>query len=296
MPPPPTLRSMMAAASWRVKARWAVRLITPWGIEWWLHVRPYRKALRDVEAGVVQETPPAEGRVEEAIRFLVSRGLSESQVRGGSMPQASLEYTAEAIADRLPADRPVLALHVGNFVGVSLCFFSWVVCDRHPDSVVVSVDPNIAHRGVEHPQAHALALLHRFGLLANNVVVPGYTLEHSLSDFDAATFAAEYPDRLACENVLVSLERLCGRRFDLVVLDGDHEEGYLAREVAAVRCLLDESGIVVFDDVTEGYWEGVAKVVRYALDDDSFVELGRDGRVAILQARTAPAPRSPGDR
>lgn len=266
----------------RQRARWALTLVTPYGLVYWRHLRRFDRLRRAAEAEVVVEAPDLGTRYEQAIRFLVERGLDEVQVREGSMPEASLNFTAELLADRLPRDRPLFALHVGNFVGASLAYFSWVLRERDPRSVVVSIDPNISHRGVDNPQAHALALLHHFGLLASNVVVPGYTLEHN---------SAGSPSELACEQVLASLGRLSGRRYDLVVLDGNHSPGYLAREFAAVRELLADDSIVVFDDVTEGAWDGVVEVFGQALQDGSFVELGQDGRVGVLQTRRVhPAP------
>jgi len=287
------VRTALSTGPWRQRARWALRLVTPWGIEWLLFTRRSSRAVRGVEAKVVREAPPAHTRVEQAIGFLVDRGLDEHAVREGSMPEGSFDYTAELISDRLPRDRPVRALHVGNFVGVSLCFFSWLVRERHPGSVVVSVDPNTTHRGVEDPQAHVLALLGHFGLLDANLIVPGYTLEQTIGEAGSET-EADHLEGLACEHVLAGLKRLCGQRFDLVLLDGNHEQSHLARELTALEGLLAENAIVVFDDVTE--WEGVVEVFRQALRDERFVELGQDGRVGILQVRGAGGAGVAGER
>lgn len=70
-----------------------------------------------------------------------------------------------------------------------------------------------------------------------------------------------------------------------MLLDGNHEEIYLTRELATLRGLFAENSIVVFDDITE--WEGVVEVFRQALQDDSFAEVGQDGRVWIPQVLTA---------
>jgi len=274
---------MLTTGSRSQREREAARLVTPWGIEWWLYVRRHDKALRRFEATRPEALPSGSTRVEEAIRFLVDRGLDEHEVREGSVPEHSLDYVAEIIFDHLPSDRPVRALHVGNFVGVSLCYFSGLVRDRHPESVMVSIDPNIPHREIGNPQAHVLALLHRFGLLGHNLIIPGYTLEENLWGGSAEDVDAAYLEGLACENVLSSLQRLAGRCFDLVVLDGNHDDSYLSREFRALRGLLADDSIVVFDDVTE--WEGVVEVFAQALEDEAFVKLGEDGRSGILQVR-----------
>ncbi len=274
------------ADSLRHRARDAARLVAPDGVERLLTSRRNKKLLRQIEANTVGHAlPAAETRVEEAIRFLVSRGLTETSVRAASMPEESLEYIAEIVTDRLPYDRPVRALHVGNFVGVSLCYLSCLVLDRHADSVVVSIDPNIAHRWIGDAQGHVIALLHHFGLLSNSLIIPGYTLER-MPEIRTNTLNANYP--LACENVIASLARVCGQQFDLVLLDGNHEEDNLAREFDALRSLLAEHSVVIFDDVGTAGWPGVGKVFGRVLGEHGFVELGHDGRVGILQLRTGP--------
>lgn len=266
------------------RAREAARLVAPDSIERLLTSRRDKK-LRRIETNVVGYAPAAEASVEEAIRFLVSRGLSERGVRYASMPEDSLEYIAETVTDRLPSDRPVRALHVGNFVGVSLCYLSCLVVDRHADSVVVSIDPNVPHPWIGNGQAHVVALLHHFGLLSNNLIIPGYTLERT-PETRVETLDAHYP--LACENVLASLARVCGQQFDLVLLDGNHESYHLAREFDALRSLLADRSVVVFDDVGTAIWPGVGEVFRRVLGDHRAVELGHDGRVGILEIRTRP--------
>jgi methyltransferase family protein len=278
----------LITGSWRARARNAARVVTPFGIEWLLMLRRNRRSLRQIEADKVRDVPTADTRVEEAIRFLVDRGLNERQVREGSVPEDSLRHIAAVVSNHLPSSRPVRALHVGNFVGVSLCYLSWLFRERHPESLVVSIDPNITHRGIEDPQAHVLALLHHFDLLRNNLIIPGYTLEQTAGETLTDTLEADYLAELACENVLATLDRLCGQRFDLALLDGNHEESYLAREFAAVRRLITDNGIVVFDDVTEG-WGGVREVFSQALQDPNFVELGHGQRVGILRAVTGAA-------
>lgn len=254
--------------------------MVPSGFERLLTSRQNKKLVRHIDANAAGHAFPAEKRVDEAIRFLVSRGLSETSVRGASMPEESLEYIAEIVTDRLPSDRAVRALHVGNFVGVSLCYLSCLVLDRHVDSVVVSIDPNIAHRWIGDAQGHVVALLRHFGLLGNNLIIPGYTLERT-PEISTEPLDSNYP--LACENVLVSLARVCGQPFDLVLLDGNHEENHLAREFEALRLLLADHSVVVFDDVGTAGWPGVGKVFGSVLRQHRFVELGHDGRVGILQ-------------
>jgi len=268
---PPTLREIFAGASWPARLRLVVDLATPWAVHWLRDAARKRRALARIEAERRPRAPSGDQRYEEAVRFLLDRGLDEREVREGSMPEKSLDYVAGVLAERLAGDRPVRALHVGNFVGVSLCCLCWLLRERHPDSVVVSVDPNIPHRGIDDPQQHVLALLDHFGLLDMNVVVPGYTVGSSPLE------------GIACERVLASLARISPRSFDVVLLDGDHDEGYLERELADVRELLADQGVVVFDDVNERTFAGVVRVFERAAAADQFFELGQDGRVGIVQ-------------
>ena len=225
--------------------------------------------------------------VDEALRFLVARGLDEEIVRGGSMPEPSLAYVGTLLRGRLPNDRPLRALHVGNFVGVSLSYFTAVLRELHPRSLVVSVDPNIRHRGVADPQRHVLALLDHFDLLSNSIVVTGYTLEQWLGDAPEGAVGEHWLAERACEHTLPSFLALCGRSFDAVLLDGNHDAGYLARELAVVRELLRDDGLLVLDDVTTGIWDGIVEVFERATGDDGqpFASVGRDGRVGVLTLR-----------
>lgn len=282
----PPLRTLLTTGPWLQRVRWAIKIVTPWGVEWLLWQRSLEKArqrLLTAHASQASRIPDA-GPVEDSIRFLVERGLDEVQVREGSIPASSLHYVAQQIGDRVPSDRPLRALHVGNFVGVSLSYLTWLLTEKHPESLVVSIDPNIPHRGIEDPQSHVFALLEHFGMLARNVVITGYTLERS----DQSLTEEAYARAGASENVLSSLHALNGSSFDLVLIDGNHDENYLSRELAVIRRLLASDGILILDDVVD--WPGVAAVFKRATSDDGFRELGTDGRVGIIQLRPPDEP------
>jgi len=218
--------------------------------------------------------------MEDAIAFLVGRGLDEEMVRAGSIPGESLEFMSAIVGPRLPAGRPVRALHIGNFVGLSLWHLTGLVRDRDPRSVVVSVDPNTTHRGIPTPQEHAFALLDRDGLLSHSIVIPGYTLEQTLGE----PGALEHPDLSqggACTEVLASLATLGLHHMDLVLIDGNHDLKYLEREFEALRQLLTVGSIVVLDDVVE--WDGVRELFERVLADEHFSDLGHDGRLGVVQ-------------
>ncbi len=234
---------------------------------------------------------------EDAVAFLVGRGLDELAVRAGSMPAASLRYSHELLERHLPTDRALVGLHVGNFVGISLASFSSLLSRRHTDSVVLSIDPQTSHRGIENPEVHVYALLGRVGLLDANLVIAGYTLEHALGELPeragpdyARLWAVDVGSAARAPRsgfVLRNLAQVAPGRIDLAVIDGNHEGGYLQRELLELRRLLVPGALVVVDDVHPGVWNGVVDAFERTAQDPSgeFAELGRDGRVGVLKFR-----------
>lgn len=221
-----------------------------------------------------------------AVDLLSQAGLDEEQVRAGSMPPETLRWIAGHV-------RGALALHVGNFVGVSLAAFTDALVEHDPTALVVSVDPGMTHRGIEDPQRHALALLDRFGLQANSLVITGFSGAKSPRD-DGLDWAdaggARLPDAAtaddaACEQVVPNLARLLEGRFDVVLLDGNHDGDYLREELDHVARLLKPGGVVILDDVVEGFWQSIADVFAGAADDERFESLGHDGRAGMLRRR-----------
>jgi hypothetical protein len=232
---------------------------------------------------------------EAAIAILVEEeGLDEQMVRDGSIPPESLAFIASHVPLHL-GDGPPLALHVGNFVGISLAALSSALCAHHPEAVVISVDPGIPHRGVEAPDRVALRLLDRFGLTFNNIVIAGFSREKSVRDdglvcgphpaFTAPvqTVRESLATDAACENVLPNLVRLLAGRFDLVMLDGNHEVSYLREELGDVRRLLRDHGLLVLDDLDGALWAEIAAVFTELSAGGGYRQAGFDGRVGLLE-------------
>lgn len=238
-------------------------------------------------------TAPRAFDADEAVRLLVSRGLDESNVRVGSISANHLRFLDRAVHEHLRTDPPHRALHVGNFVGVSLAALTGSLLDvaGNTEPVVMSIDPNISHNDITDPQTATMALLTHFGYQPYNVVICGYSLGKSLGnegvrsdDYDPQdSFTAE----LACENVLLSLAAI-GLELDVAVVDGSHNAAYLRRELEAIVPLMRVGALLILDDVTD-VWAGIR---------DLFGELGgpesqwpleildHDGRLGILR-RTA---------
>jgi hypothetical protein len=239
---------------------------------------------------LLTEKPPPGARPfdhEEALGFLVARGLPEAAVRRGSMPLDSLGFVRDLLVRTLrERGRPLHGLHIGNFVGVSLAAFSSAALEAHSESLVVSIDPNVPHHGIDDPQSHTLALLAHFGLERANLVVTGYTLERTPSVdawFDSASDPAlAWPASRAAEEALPHLERL-GAHFDAALLDGCHLGDYARRELEILSRIVLPGGLVFLDDVADRWGE-----LRDLYADRATVALGfervdYDGRVGVLR-------------
>jgi hypothetical protein len=118
----------------------------------------------------------------DSIEFLCARGLPRDHVIGGSIPEASLAFCSKHLDSLMPNDRPIFGLHVGNFLGVSLAYFVDYASRKHQNSVVVSIDPNLTHRGIESPQNHVVAILNHFALQQNAMICVGYSGGKSISN------------------------------------------------------------------------------------------------------------------
>jgi hypothetical protein len=219
---------------------------------------------------------------EGAIEFLTARGIDPDQLDQGSMPDTSLALISTILIRELKVG-DLLGLHVGNFVGVSLGQVVATARTLDPNSLVLAIDPNLPHRGVFHPQEHVSALLAKFSLTRNALIVTAYSLEKSASN-DGENYDGSYdPSKHfgtehACENALEHLKRRLPGRFYFILIDGNHDDDYLARELGICRDLLRDGGLLILDDVSEG-WAGVSKRFHELADD--FEILVEDGRIGI---------------
>lgn len=223
---------------------------------------------------------------EDSMAFLVAdRGLDPDQVKHGSIPIDSLNAASLVLREQLPHDRPLVGLHVGNFVGVSLAYFVDVLVSKHAQSVVVSIDPGTTHRSIVRPQEHALALLDRYGFGKSHVFAQGFSVLRSVGH-EGFIPEGDYKDLTAhhaSEGVLDSLTT-AGNTFDVAVMDGNHEGEYLQAEIERLYTLLRRGGILVMDDVEpDGIWVGVFEVFERTKSDGAFEFLEADGRIALFR-------------
>jgi len=223
---------------------------------------------------------------EVSIAMLVAEGLDENSVREGSIPEPSLRWVADHLRDEIAGRPPPLMVHVGNFVGVSLAYLTHVMRGMNPDALVISVDPGMPHRHIEHPDQYVRRLLATYGLSANSIVMTGYSRKANVrNDGLSANGVVGWQASLdaAPENVLPNLARLLGPRVDVVVLDGNHDPEYLKGELQLVARVLRPGGLLVLDDVSTGVWQGIADVFAGLTSTSGFDRPEHDGRVGIAR-------------
>jgi hypothetical protein len=255
------------------------------------HLRPAfheerRKLIDSVRS--TKETISIQGDdYEQVISFLKGRGLPERHLREGSVPQGSLEFIREKVISKLVTTRPLTGLHIGNFVGVSLAFITVSLVKRHPGSLVISIDPNIPHRGIVNPQFHVSALLSACGVQKNSLIVAGYSGSKNVSNdgviFEGYDPSNEFSGESACEDALSNISRFCPESLDLVFLDGNHNANYLLSEIRQIIPVLRNESFVVLDDV-DHYWAEIRDVF-HKIPSLGLVILGTDGRVGIAQLK-----------
>jgi hypothetical protein len=226
-----------------------------------------------------------------AIDFIGAIGLPRESAIGGSIPQLSLEFCSAALDDLLPKGVPLIGLHVGNFLGISLCHFVDYVRKKSDQSVIVSIDPNLTCMGIQDPQKHVISILNYFGLQRNAVVCVGYSNEKSISNdgnihiddkgLEYDPFS-EYRNEESCENVLSNLCTIWEGRFDFAVVDGNHERSYLQGETSVVKRLLKPEGVLILDDVSDAWVD-----IKAEFDDlrsKGWRAVNADGRVGVLRS------------
>jgi len=224
---------------------------------------------------------------ELSIQRLVDLGVREQQIREGSIPEGSLDYLFDILKERLKNLTSIKALHIGNFVGISLLYLSNALLKINSDSVIISIDPNIPHRGVPIPQKYVCYLLNIFGFHKSNIILTGFTLEKNIGDDGGTLYFSKFTNNKSnnkkCHltNILENLVKL-NIHLDFILIDGNHDGKYLDREIKLVDKLLNKNGILVLDDANRN-WEEVNFVFKKILLSSVYKLLGNDNRIGIVE-------------
>ncbi|MBI1305490.1 MAG: hypothetical protein GC181_02620 [Bacteroidetes bacterium] len=221
---------------------------------------------------------------EEAIHWLMGKGIPETQIRTGSIPEQNILRLVDSFGSE--GKREVKLLHVGNFVGISLSSLVYGLKKNGLHVQVVTIDPDIPHRGVERPNKIAQHLMEHYQLNENVLWLHGYSLHKSLSN-DGRNYSGDYNPEIHFENEfapshqLAALARMIPEQFDLILLDGNHNASYLNQEMGYCLQLLKQDGWLALDDVDEN-WPAI-KSVYTNHDSSKWKEVYADGRMGILQ-------------
>jgi len=224
---------------------------------------------------------------ELSIQKLVDRGVSEQQIRDGSIPESSLDYLFDILNERLKDLTSIKALHIGNFVGISLLYLSNALLKINSNTIIISIDPNIPHRGVSTPQKYVCYLLNIFGFQKSNIILTGYTLEKNFGDDGGTFYFSKFTNNKSnnhdyiITNLLENLVNL-NIHLDFILIDGNHDGKYLDREVKLVDKLLNKNGMLVLDDVNRN-WEEVNYVYKKTLLNPVYKLLANDNRIGIIE-------------
>ena len=113
-----------------------VRYVMPYGLvqQFFRSKAVIRRRLADRNAAYAAHLsyhPPYS--YQAAIEFHRARGMTNGHLVAGSMPESALEFCCNTV-DRLAPNGPLVGLHVGNFLGVSLSHFVNYVRQRDETS------------------------------------------------------------------------------------------------------------------------------------------------------------------
>jgi hypothetical protein len=222
-----------------------------------------------------------------ATTYLAGLGCNSHEVIAGTIPESSLKFCASFIIKNFTS-KPIIGFHVGNFVGISLAYLTNVVKKVHPDSIVVSIDPNIQHRNIKNPLNIVVGLLNNFGLQNNSLILTGYSLEsdtyYEVNPKDTLNnnHTTSFFDRgLSCAQQLKGLEMIAPASFDFFLIDGNHEAEYLKTEIESADKLLKSGVFLILDDISS-FWNQLQKIYE-SIDETKYQKLGTDGRVGVLK-------------
>lgn len=221
-----------------------------------------------------------------SVDFLTSIGLDHDQICMGSIPEDHLDFVVLKLSEHFGKSK-VVGIHVGNFLGISLCHIgNWMVT-QDAESKLICMDPNLNHRGITRCNDVAMKLVQHFKLQHQIINIVGYSLWKSVSN-DGLNYTGTYDPILNFEeedSLEFQLENLSGLlhgQIDFIVLDGNHNHKYLLEELNHVNKLLKYNGLVIIDDVHED-WAAIKETFELISHGNQFTKFDFDGRIGILR-------------
>jgi hypothetical protein len=248
-----------------------------------------RAKLREIRLIAFRNNLPKEKTqisYDDIVKELVEKNIDRDQILSGSIPESYLNEIAGIIKESF-GNQPIVGLHIGNFVGVSLVYLSGILINFNNRNHIVSIDPNIPHRGVDNPQSKVLYLINKYGLNNNISILNGYTLSKSISN-DGNDYTKYDPiennsNEYSCENQLEMLNRISNESFSYAIIDGNHEGDYLSSELFKIQKLICRKGLIIIDDVSEG-WPEIKKLYE-SIHDSNLEKIFADDRIGVLRKK-----------
>lgn len=177
--------------------------------------------------------------------LLSAWGWKGSNVDWASIKPAVLDQIISWIGAN--CGRPVVGVHVGNLLGVSLAVLGSAAKDLDENSVILAIDPDLPCRGYERMQEAVTRVLRELDIEDVVLRLAGYSLHKSVRN------EGRVDDEIVAQWQLSNLTKLIRGKVDFVLLDGNHNGMYVEEEVMVCHRLLKPGGAIFIHDITRHY-------------------------------------------
>ncbi|MCB0733420.1 MAG: class I SAM-dependent methyltransferase [Bacteroidetes bacterium] len=223
---------------------------------------------------------------DSSLQYLSSLGLDQNQILLGSIPEQHLNFIIQYLTSYF-GSITLRGIHIGNFLGVSLCHLGHWMKNQSHQSVLIAIDPNLNHRGIDRCNEIAMDLVQHFGLSDHIINVVGYSMWKSISN-DGIDYIGSYdPERYfheesSPEHQLKNLSKVLSGGINFIILDGNHNHDYLMEELRQADLLLKPNGLIILDDVHES-WPAIKSIFDHMSIEGKYEKVGYDGRIGIIR-------------
>ncbi len=254
--------------------------------------RNYRKEIKQKEQKLETlarfDNACIEDVYNNSIKHLLNRGLEENHVVEGSVPLSSL-IEIDRLLVNISDKKFGLGLHIGNFLGLSLNCISYSMRKSYNSNyLMLSIDPDITHRNIQHPSKYCNELLYLNGLENASIVINGYSGEKNISndgvEFDSNYNPFEYFNQeFASTDVIKNLCQILGKKVNLVFIDGHHDSTYVRKELLSIEPLLDVDALLIMDDVDSIAWEELNNLFIEISQSNKYEKVIHNNRIGVLR-------------
>lgn len=178
-----------------------------------------------------------------------------------SMKEAILQAILDWIRENVT--QPTIAIHVGNYLGVSLGVLAVGLKVLDPESLVIAIDPDLTYRQSLNTEKAVTMLMRKLDVEEMVLRLTGYSMSKSINNNAQATLSncdgsQMVAKDLAAQWQLKNLAKLIQGKVDFVLLDGNHDKHYVEEEIEISYRLLRPGGAIFLDDITRHYPEMIS--------------------------------------